>query len=146
MGERSTKDSVGENKGQEALLYQTFKRHFKLWVIDRIENSINSGIFDIIMMKYGREYWIELKWLYGDKYYLRPSQLIWMRKRAVRGADHLYILAKDEDGEPIMHDARSIVDYHHKNDLPFNGKHFVISIDSIKPDVTGWDNIKRHLM
>jgi Holliday junction resolvase len=61
---------------------------------DRIENSVTTGISDLIGTKNGRVVWVELKVFEGNKIHFQKTQPAWIYQKLAAGGN-VYILARN---------------------------------------------------
>ncbi len=66
--------------------YQSLKRNLPKVHWQRIESGATSrGVPDINACYAGKEFWVELKILHGDRVSLTPQQVAWHTRRSKQG-------------------------------------------------------------
>lgn len=70
----------------------------------RIESSAGGGIFDVNgMAEGGREAWIELKIMKGNRLEFQKTQVAWALRRLSMGAKNLFVIARKDNDLYVFH-------------------------------------------
>ncbi len=84
-------------------LYQRLRPKLNAWgEVSRVENSIESGMWDIFYMIEGQYNWLETKAEHSGFLYFERFQLNWARRFLRAGATNLFVVAALEGHGDIM--------------------------------------------
>jgi hypothetical protein len=88
---------------KETALYARLNPKLKSFgCVDRVENSISSGMWDIHATFSGISTWIETKMEKGGKLYFERYQLGWGKRHLQAGATNLFVIAGRDSRDGYM--------------------------------------------
>lgn len=120
-------------KPTEAALYRRLKREVPGFYT-RLENSISSGISDVVAVINENTCLIELKILQNGSIRLLPSQVIWHLEFTKASGSNNYMLVGSRDDTVRLYDMNILM---HLKRSSFNG-YFIISLHDVRPLAVDW--------
>lgn len=97
----------------ETALFARLAPKLKAWgAVDRVENSIASGMWDCHTVFSGVSGWVETKMEKGGKLYFERFQLNFARRQLQAGATNLFVIAGRDarDGYMAVYHATALLD------------------------------------
>lgn len=136
---------------RETKLYAKLRPQITKWgVVDRVENTLGSGMSDIYYNIGGRTGWIETKVAKGNEIYFEKFQPNWMRKHVRQGFWRMWVVVMSDKGEHIsIYQARDVVDakmYPDKDKLVVQLSDLPQYVLRMYSPYTDWENFRMVLI
>lgn len=128
-------------KPTEAALYRRLKREVPGFYT-RLENSISSGISDVVAVINENTCLIELKILQNGSIRLLPSQVIWHLDFIKSGGNNNYMLVGSRDETVRLYGMGALMSL---KKTSFNG-YFIINLHDVRPLAVDWAAIRDYFI
>lgn len=135
---------------RETKLYSKLRPQLTRWgVVDRVENTLGSGMPDVYYNMGGVTGWLETKVAKGDEVHFEKFQPNWMRKHLRAGLSRIFVVVMHRDSAIIVYRAQDVVD---TPMYPQNDK-LVVQLSDLPPYVLKmyepyhrWDEFRQALI
>lgn len=133
---------------RETALYGRLRPKLNAWgAVDRVENALGSGMWDIAACVDGRHCWVETKMDHGKGLHFERFQLVWLRRQLRAGSTSCYLIyGLSSRKSMVVVEGAELV----RAPVRVSGKWTVVDPADLKPALVmtppyDWDTLRRLL-